>query len=196
MSASTAPASQAVRSRPAVAASVLPALKSTRLLDQLRERVRYLHYSHRTEQAYVYWSKAFIRFHRLRHPVEMGKPEVEEFLSWLASERKAAAARTPSAVGPPVLVRQGALSGVAVASRHRPASHPSSAARDPLARRACMHLRRHDRRAPAVRAAVVRHGVATDRRVAAAREGPGLRSPRCGRFVWFTWFGRDDAVRS
>jgi hypothetical protein len=43
MSASTAPASQAVRSRPAVAASVLPALKSTRLLDQLRERVRYLH---------------------------------------------------------------------------------------------------------------------------------------------------------
>jgi hypothetical protein len=74
-----------------VAASVLPALKSTRLVDQLRERVRYLHYSHRTEQACVDWSKAFIRFHRLRHPVEMGKPEMEEFLSWLASERKVAA---------------------------------------------------------------------------------------------------------
>jgi site-specific recombinase XerD len=91
MSASTAAASQAGRSRPAVAASVLPVLNSTRLLDSLPERARYLHYSQRTEQAYVYGSKAFIRFHRLRHPVEMGKPEVEEFLSWLASERKVAA---------------------------------------------------------------------------------------------------------
>lgn len=32
---------------------VRPALRATRLLDQLRERLRYLHYSFRTEQAYV-----------------------------------------------------------------------------------------------------------------------------------------------
>jgi hypothetical protein len=31
-----------------------PALQSTRLLDQLRERIRYLHYSLQTEKAYVY----------------------------------------------------------------------------------------------------------------------------------------------
>jgi len=37
------------------------------LLDHARERVRYLHYSRRTEQAYVHWCKAFIRFHGLRH---------------------------------------------------------------------------------------------------------------------------------
>lgn len=32
-----------------------PVLKSSRLLDQVRERLRYMHYSLRTEQSYVYW---------------------------------------------------------------------------------------------------------------------------------------------
>ena len=71
--------------------SAFPPLRAPRLLDQLRERIRYLHYSQSTEQAYVHWCKAFIRFHRLRHPAEMGKLEVEQFLSWLACERKVAA---------------------------------------------------------------------------------------------------------
>jgi integron integrase len=65
----------------------LPPLQAVRLLDQLRERVRMLHYSRRTEQAYLYWSRAFIRFHGLRHPGEMGGPEVEAFLTYLASDR-------------------------------------------------------------------------------------------------------------
>lgn len=70
-----------------VEAAGLPPLKSTRLLDQLRERIRYLHYSLRTEQAYVFWCKTFIRFHGLRHPASMGKPEVEAYLTHLAAER-------------------------------------------------------------------------------------------------------------
>ena len=40
----------------------VPVFKSTRLLDQLREQIRRLHYSLRTEEAYVYWVKNFIRF--------------------------------------------------------------------------------------------------------------------------------------
>ena len=32
-----------------------PPLRSTRLLDQLRERLRYAHYSLSTERSYVYW---------------------------------------------------------------------------------------------------------------------------------------------
>eukprot|EP01035_Chromulina_nebulosa_P002198 gene2199-2965_t len=64
-----------------------PPLQSTRLLDRLRERIRLLHYSRRTETAYVHWCRAFIRFHNLRHPAEMGQPEVEAFLSYLAGER-------------------------------------------------------------------------------------------------------------
>lgn len=71
--------------------SDLPPLQASRLLDQLRERVRYLHYSRRTEDAYVYWCRAFIRFHGMRHPRELGGDEVVAFLGWLASERAVAA---------------------------------------------------------------------------------------------------------
>ena len=69
----------------------LPPLRSTKLLDQLRERIRLLHYSRRTEEAYVHWCRALIRFHGIRHPLEMAGPEVEAFLSWLASDRQVAA---------------------------------------------------------------------------------------------------------
>ncbi len=69
----------------------LPALKSIKLLDQLRERIRYLHYSLRTEKTYVHWAREFIRFHGVRHPSTMGGPEVEAYLSWLANTRKVSA---------------------------------------------------------------------------------------------------------
>jgi integrase len=69
----------------------LPPLKSVKVLDQLRECIRYFHYSIRTEEAYVHWVRAFIRFHGLRHPASMGGVEVEAFLSWLANARSVAA---------------------------------------------------------------------------------------------------------
>ena len=73
--------------RPTPLGVVLVPLRSVRILDQLRERIRLLHYSRRTEQAYVYWCRAFIRFHGVRHPAEMGGPEVQAFLTWLTNER-------------------------------------------------------------------------------------------------------------
>jgi len=59
--------------------------QSARLLDQVRERVRYLHYSLRTEEAYLYWIRGFIRFHGRRLPRELGGAQVEQFLNELAS---------------------------------------------------------------------------------------------------------------
>ena len=56
----------------------------------MRERLRYMHYSLNTEKTYLYWVRWLIRFHGLRHPREMGQPEVERFLTMLANERKAA----------------------------------------------------------------------------------------------------------
>lgn len=41
--------------------------QSPRLLDQVRAAIRVRHYSIRTEQAYVHWISAFMRFHRIRH---------------------------------------------------------------------------------------------------------------------------------
>jgi len=64
--------------------------RPARLLDQLRDRIRYCHYSLRTEQAYVFWTKRFVRFHGMRHPRDMGAYEVERFLSSLVNEHKVA----------------------------------------------------------------------------------------------------------
>ncbi len=61
--------------------------KPRRLLDQVRDKLRTLHYSPRTEDAYVGWIKRFIWFHNKRHPREMGPAEVEAFLSSLATQR-------------------------------------------------------------------------------------------------------------
>ena len=72
-----------------------PPLQSTRVLDQLRERIRYMHYSLSTEQVYVYWVRFFIRWSarsgQMRHPRDLGAPDVEAFLSMLATERKVSA---------------------------------------------------------------------------------------------------------
>ena len=90
--------------------SPLPALQSSRLLDQVRERIRYLHYSIRTEQAYVQWVRAFVRFHGLKHhPSEMGAPEVEAFLSWLANERSVSVATHKQALSALVFLYQKVL---------------------------------------------------------------------------------------
>ncbi|HPA91100.1 MAG TPA: phage integrase N-terminal SAM-like domain-containing protein [Quisquiliibacterium sp.] len=69
-----------------------PAVQSTRLFDQVRERIRYLHYSLRTEEAYLHWIQDYIRFHERRHPRELGGEHVEQFLNALVNERKVAAA--------------------------------------------------------------------------------------------------------
>ncbi|WP_430795039.1 phage integrase N-terminal SAM-like domain-containing protein [Acidovorax temperans] len=67
-----------------------PVLRATRLLDQVRERIRYKHYSLRTEQAYVQWVRMFVKWHGLRHPRDMGQLEIEGFLAMLANERRVA----------------------------------------------------------------------------------------------------------
>jgi integron integrase len=65
--------------------------KPPRLLDQIRYRIRYLHYSTSTERAYVDWARRFIVFHDKRHPASMGAREIEAFLTYLANDRDVAA---------------------------------------------------------------------------------------------------------
>lgn len=66
-------------------------MTARKLLDRVREAVRLRHYSRRTEEAYVGWTRRFILFHAKRHPLEMGAPEVEAFLSDLAIRGEVAA---------------------------------------------------------------------------------------------------------
>jgi integron integrase len=71
--------------------------RSVKLLDQVREQVRYRHYSLQTEKVYVYWAKAFVLWAarsngQFRHPRDMGKTDVEGFLTMLANEKQVAPA--------------------------------------------------------------------------------------------------------
>ena len=65
--------------------------KAPKLLDQVAAKMRLLHYSKRTEGAYVDWIKRFILFHNKRHPREMAAVEIEAFLTHLAVDRNVAA---------------------------------------------------------------------------------------------------------
>lgn len=65
--------------------------RPARLLDQLRHQIRFMHYSLRTEEAYVHWVRAFIRYHRLQHPADLGGEAIEAFLGWLSAERQVSA---------------------------------------------------------------------------------------------------------
>ena len=69
-----------------------------RLLTQVRDRLRLKHYSLRTETAYVGWIKRYIHFHGKRHPRDLGKADVEAFLTSLAVERNVSAATQAQAL--------------------------------------------------------------------------------------------------
>lgn len=62
-----------------------------KLLDQVREVMRLKHYAYRTEETYVQWIRRYILFHDKRHPTEMGRPEIEAFLTDLAVNQQVAA---------------------------------------------------------------------------------------------------------
>jgi integron integrase len=61
-----------------------------KLLDKVRRKIRLKGYSIRTEKSYVEWIRRFILFHGKRHPKEMGKEEIESFLSHLVIQRNVA----------------------------------------------------------------------------------------------------------
>ncbi|RPH60506.1 MAG: integron integrase [Chloroflexi bacterium] len=62
-----------------------------KLLDQMSDTLRAQHYSLRTEKTYLEWVRRYILFHNKRHPRDMGNPEVEAYITHLATQRKVAA---------------------------------------------------------------------------------------------------------
>ncbi|HJN42958.1 MAG: integron integrase [Vicinamibacterales bacterium] len=71
--------------------STTSSVQTPKLLDQVRHAIRMRHYSRRTEQTYVAGIRRFIVFHRKKHPAAMGAPEIEAFLSWLATKQAVSA---------------------------------------------------------------------------------------------------------
>jgi integron integrase len=65
---------------------------SLKLMDQVREVLRYHHYAYRTEQTYCQWILRYIyHFGGKTHPNLLGAKDIERFLSHLATEGKVAA---------------------------------------------------------------------------------------------------------
>ena len=62
-----------------------------KLLDRVRHALRVRHLARSTEKAYVYWCRRYILYHHKRHPLEMGKQEVEAFLRHLAVDQHVSA---------------------------------------------------------------------------------------------------------
>lgn len=69
-----------------------------RLLDAVRAEIRKRHYSYRTEKQYVGWILRFIEFHGGQHPKSLGGPDVEAFISHLATKRDVASATQAQAL--------------------------------------------------------------------------------------------------
>ncbi len=63
-------------------------MSELKLLDRMRNEIRLRQFSIATERIYVYWARRFILFHNKRHPITMGKEEVEKFLTHLAVRRE------------------------------------------------------------------------------------------------------------
>lgn len=62
-------------------------MQGKKLLDIVRDKIRVRHYSIKTERSCVGRIKRYIFCHGVRHPKEMGKREIEAFLTHLAVER-------------------------------------------------------------------------------------------------------------
>lgn len=56
----------------------------SKFLDEMRDKIRVKQYAYKTEKTYLDWAERFIRWHGIRHPKEMGQPEIEAFLTHLA----------------------------------------------------------------------------------------------------------------
>ena len=62
-----------------------------KLLEQMRDQLRTQHMALRTERSYLYYAERYIRFNKLRHPKDMGTPEVTAYLTHLAVDERVSA---------------------------------------------------------------------------------------------------------
>ncbi len=68
------------------------------LITQMQAALRARHYSRRTEEAYCHWVRRYVRFHRLRHPAELGDEEINAFLTHLAVDEHVSASTQTQAL--------------------------------------------------------------------------------------------------
>lgn len=134
-----------ISGQPAPLSRALAARTPRELLDAVCEATRVRHYSLRTERIYVGWARRFMHFHGRRHPAELGKPEVEEFLTHLAVDRNVSDSTQRQALAAILFLYQRVLEmeigWVDQIVRAKPSTHlPAVLSRDEI-RALLVHLR-------------------------------------------------------
>jgi len=61
-------------------------VKGGKLMDQVRDKIRLKHYAKKTEQVYVHWILKYIHYHGIKHPMHLGKTQIEGFLNHMAQK--------------------------------------------------------------------------------------------------------------
>jgi integron integrase len=90
------------------------AARSPGLIQRYREELQVRHYARRTVSSYEQWLRRFLRFHRMRHPREMGEAEINAFLSHLATEEGVSASTQNQALAALLFLYRRVLGGDAV----------------------------------------------------------------------------------
>ena len=72
--------------------------RKPKLLEQIRLACQRRHYSPRTASSYAYWCRQYILFHKKRHPKELGKLELEQFLNYLVRNKHLSASSQSQAL--------------------------------------------------------------------------------------------------
>lgn len=101
-------------------------MRRSPFLQSIESFMRVRRYSKRTISSYLYWIKYFILFHDKQHPKDLGDAHIEQFLSFLATERNVSAGTQAMALNAIVFVKTkflnqkvGDLSAFSKASRQR-----------------------------------------------------------------------------
>ena len=81
------------------------------LIQRYREELQVRHYARRTVTSYEQWLRRFLRFHRMRHPREMGEVEINAFLSHLATEERVSASTQNQALAALLFLYRTVLGG-------------------------------------------------------------------------------------
>jgi integron integrase len=77
------------QSRRSASTSLSPAMDP--LFGRVRSLIRLKHYSPRTEETYLHWITKYLLFHNSPDPNQLGSPEIEAFLSYLAVDMNVSA---------------------------------------------------------------------------------------------------------
>ena len=79
-------------------AEVINKINNTKLLESVTGELRLLHYSKRTEEAYLNWIKRYIKYHHPRRIEELGEKEITDYLKYLAVDENVAASTQNTAL--------------------------------------------------------------------------------------------------